>query len=72
VTAEPDSETFEALYARLEAVTVRLEGGNLSLEESVGLYEEGMQIARRCQALLAEVEQRIETLRETDDNGFEL
>ena len=64
--------TFEALYARLEAVTAALEVGNLSLEESVALYEEGMLIAQRCQALLAQVEQRIETLRETYDSGFEL
>lgn len=73
MTAQPgDAETFESLYARLEEVTARLEAGNLTLEESIGLYEEGMQVAQRCQALLAQVEQRIETLRETYDNGFEL
>lgn len=64
-------ETFESLYARLEEVTARLEAGNLSMEDSVALYEEGMQIAQRCQSLLTQVEQRIETLRETYDNGFE-
>ncbi len=64
-------ETFESLYARLEEVTARLEVGNLSMEDSVALYEEGMQIAQRCQSLLTQVEQRIETLRETYDNGFE-
>ena len=41
--------TFEALYTRLEAVTAALEVGNLSLEQSVALYEEGMLIAQRCQ-----------------------
>ena len=46
--------------------------GDLTLEQSVALYEEGMRIAQRCQALLAQVEQRIETLRETYDSGFEL
>jgi exodeoxyribonuclease VII small subunit len=66
------SETFETLYARLEAVTAQLEAGSLTLEQSVALYEEGMRIAQRCQALLAQVEQRIETLRETYDSGFEL
>ena len=65
-------ETFESLYARLEEITARLEGGNLTLEESVALYEEGMRIAGRCQALLTQVEQRIEALRETYDNGYEL
>jgi exodeoxyribonuclease VII small subunit len=70
--AGSEGDTFEALYARLEEVTARLEEGNLTLEDSITLYEEGMQLAQRCQALLAQVEQRIETLRETYDNGFEL
>ena len=63
-------ETFEALYRRLEDVAARLESGNLPLEESVRLYEDGMRLAQRCQALLAVVEQRIETLRETYEDGF--
>lgn len=63
-------DTFEALYERLQAVTARLEAGNLPLDESVALYEEGMVLAQRCQALLAAVEQRIETLRETYEDGF--
>jgi exodeoxyribonuclease VII small subunit len=67
-TANEDS--FEALYERLQAVTARLEEGNLPLEESVTLYEEGMVLAQRCQALLAMVEQRIETLREQYEDGF--
>ena len=79
MTTEPEAtqtlegtETFEELYARLEAVTAQLEAGSLTLEQSVRLYEEGMRIAQRCQTLLAQVEQRIETLRETYDSGFEL
>lgn len=63
-------DTFEALYERLQAVTARLEAGNLPLDESVALYGEGMVLAQRCQALLAAVEQRIETLRETYEDGF--
>lgn len=55
---------FEALYARLEVVSQQLEAGGLTLEGSLALYEEGMRLAQRCQALLGAVEQRIETLRE--------
>lgn len=62
--------TFEQLYSELESVTARLEAGNLPLEESVALYEQGMQLARRCQALLAGMEQRIETLRATYEDGL--
>lgn len=72
MTAEAGSgESFEALYARLEEVTASLEAGNLTLEQSIALYEEGMRLAQRCQALLADVEQRVQVLRETYDNGFE-
>ncbi len=71
--AEPaagrDGEGFEALYARLEAVSQQLEAGELTLEQSLALYEEGMTLARRCQELLAGVEQRIETLRQGAASG---
>ena len=70
MTGAPSEETFEALYRRLEEVAARLESGNLPLEESVTLYEEGMRLAQQCQALLTTVEQRIETLRETYEDGF--
>jgi exodeoxyribonuclease VII small subunit len=63
-------ESFESLYRRLEEVAARLEAGNLPLEDSVALYEAGMKLAQQCQARLASVEQRIETLRETYEDGF--
>ncbi|MCK9496360.1 MAG: exodeoxyribonuclease VII small subunit [Dehalococcoidia bacterium] len=59
-----EGHSFEVLYQRLEAVAQRLEAGDLTLEESVRLYEEGMQLAEQCQALLGDVEQRIEVLRQ--------
>lgn len=65
------AERFEALYDRLQQVTQRLESGELSLDESVALYDEGMRLAARCQALLAEAEQRIEVLRQAFDSGFD-
>lgn len=71
-TEQPQSSeaSFEALYRRLEEVAARLEGGNLALDDSVALYEEGMRLAQQCQTLLATVELRIETLRETYQDGF--
>ena len=62
--AKPETESFEVLFARLEEISGRLEEGGLSLEQSVDLYEEGMRLAQRCQDLLTNVEQRIETLRQ--------
>lgn len=64
-------EDFEALFARLETVARQLEEGNLSLEQSVALYEEGMHLAQRCQGLLRQVEQRIERLQMLAEDGFE-
>ncbi len=69
MTNEGGEPTFEQLYARLEEVTERLEGGDLSLEQSVALYEEGMKLAQQCQQLLGDVEQRIETLRQALDSS---
>jgi len=67
MTAEPAADSFEALYDRLQAVTARLEAGDLSLDDSLALYEEGVTLARRCQELLATAQQRIETLRQAFD-----
>jgi len=55
-------EGFEALYKRLETTVSKLEGGNLALEESISLYEEGMNLARRCQEILQEAELKVTQL----------
>ena len=66
-TNELDELSFEQLYERLEEVTAQLESGDLSLEQSVALFEQGMELAKRCQGLLGDVEQRVETLRRAFD-----
>ena len=68
--ADASADTsFEALFARLEEITGMLEAGDLALERSVQLYEEGMRVAERCQQLLGSVEQRVEQLREAYDDA---
>jgi exodeoxyribonuclease VII small subunit len=57
--AEPG---FDQLLARLRDVVARLESGELSLEQSLLIYEEGVQLARRGQQLLAAAEKRVEIL----------
>lgn len=66
-TNKLDKLSFEQLYEQLEEVTASLEGGDLSLEQSVALFEQGMALAKRCQALLGDIEQRVETLRRAFD-----
>jgi len=58
-------ESFEDLYAKLEDTVARLEAGGLSLDDSIALYEQGMELARRCQERLDEAEQKITTLKES-------
>ncbi len=58
--------SFEEAYAQLEDIVVRLEGGNLPLEEAVSLYEYGQALARRCEELLTAAELRVQQI---DDDG---
>ena len=53
---------FDQILARLREVVMRLESGDLSLEQSLLVYEEGVQLARRGQQLLASAERRVEIL----------
>ncbi len=65
MTAKRVEQPFEELYRRLEESVEKLERGGLSLEESITLYEEGMELAKRCQAIVDSAEQRITKLGES-------
>ncbi len=54
--------TFEELYAELEEKARRLEQGNLPLEESLKLYEEGAALVDRLRVVLEGAELRVRTL----------
>jgi exodeoxyribonuclease VII small subunit len=62
VPSELDDLGFDQVLARLREVVVRLESGELSLEQSLVIYEEGVQLARRGQQLLASAEKRVELI----------
>jgi exodeoxyribonuclease VII small subunit len=57
-----DSPTFEAALQQLEEVVQKLEKGELTLEQSLTLYEEGIRLSRLCHAKLEEAEGKIEML----------
>jgi exodeoxyribonuclease VII small subunit len=61
---ESTIKDFEAAIAELEGVVRKLEAGDLSLEQSLALYERGVQLSRFCHARLDEAERRIEVLTE--------
>jgi exodeoxyribonuclease VII small subunit len=54
--------TFDLILTRLREAVERLESGDLSLEQSLAVYEEGVALARRGQAVLDHAEKRVELL----------
>ena len=60
-TGEPRS--FEEALGALEETVRRLEGGGLTLDESTGLYERGVRLARYCSERIAAAEMRISQVR---------
>ena len=66
-TAVTQEETrYEEIVQRLAKVVERLEGGGLSLEESIAAFEEGIKLARAGAAKLEEAERKVEVLLEGD------
>lgn len=53
---------FEAALARLEEIVKELETGDLPLEQSLKLFEEGIKLSRLCNKRLEEAERRVEIL----------
>jgi len=60
--ADEKQPGFEAALKQLEEIVQRLEKGELALEESLKLYEDGVRLARLCHAKLEEAEGKIELL----------
>jgi len=67
--AQPETLGFEDALKRLTAIVERLESGELSLEQSLSLFEEGTRLSRTSQAQLDAAEKRVEELLAIDGNG---
>lgn len=59
---EGQSRTFEASLDALEQIVAQLESGDLPLEKSLELFEQGIRLSRECQERLTQAERRIEIL----------
>jgi exodeoxyribonuclease VII small subunit len=66
---DPAALTFEDSLKELEGIVTKLEGGQVSLEESITLYERGEKLKSRCEALLKDAEMRIEKITLTADGA---
>jgi exodeoxyribonuclease VII small subunit len=62
------AKTFEQSLNDLERIVKQLEEGDLPLEESLKLFEEGVKLSRECRERLTSAERRIEVLMK-DANG---
>lgn len=53
---------FESAFQKLEGIVAKLENEEISLDESLKLFEEGVTLSRFCHAKLEEIEKKIETI----------
>lgn len=67
--APPQSQTFEDAVRRLTEIIEKLERGDLPLEESIALFEEGVKLSAASQARLDAAEKRVEELLHIDAGG---
>ena len=61
---DPTIKDFEAALTELDTIVRKLEDGDIPLEQSLQLFERGVQLSRFCHARLEEAEKRIEILNE--------
>jgi exodeoxyribonuclease VII small subunit len=64
------TEKFETSLKKLEEVVRRLEGGSLSLDDSLKAFEEGVRHASFCSKKLDEAERKVEVLLKRKDGSF--
>ena len=70
MSKKPNKINFETSVAELEATIVRMEKGEMSLEDALQSFEEGVRLSRECQQLLASAEQRVTLLTEDGEEDF--
>lgn len=63
-------KTFEESLIELEEIVGRLEDGDMPLEESLALFEQGIKLSRDCRSRLTNAERRIEILTQDSDGNL--
>lgn len=63
----PDNRTFEESMARLEAIVRAMERGDVALEESLKLFQEGTELVRNCQKLLDNAQMQVKMILTASD-----
>lgn len=65
-----DEISFEEALKRLEEIVSSLETGQLSLDESLSVFEEGIRLSKLCNKKLVETKQKVEKLMEKNGKLF--
>ncbi|MCP8899804.1 exodeoxyribonuclease VII small subunit [Gilvimarinus xylanilyticus] len=65
--AKKKSPDLESALTELETLVTRMESGELTLEESLQAFEQGIKLTRECQQKLTQAEQHVQTL--IEQNG---
>ncbi|MCD4845591.1 MAG: exodeoxyribonuclease VII small subunit [Methanosarcinales archaeon] len=61
-----DDIRFEAALMKLEEIVRKMEAGDLSLDESLNLFEQGIKLTKLCSFQLEHAKQKVEELAEED------
>ena len=70
MTDTPISEmTFEQAMSELQRIVTQLETGDVSLEDSISLYEKGAELKKRCETKLKEAEQKVAAITLDEDGS---
>ncbi len=67
-----DTRTFEENFSRLEKILEKLENENVSLDETIKLYEEGLNLTKYCYEKLSNAELRIKEINKTQKGDIEI
>ncbi len=65
----PDTPDFEQALAELESLVQKLESGELTLDQSLSEFRKGVELTRRCQAVLDKAQLTVEQLLDIDDES---
>ena len=68
--AERKKKTFESSLARLEEIVRAMESGEIMLDESLSLYEEGIKLIKYCTKALDDAEQKVKILQKGDEGSL--
>lgn len=68
--ADNKEKSFEQAMARLEEIVRALDGGSAGLDDSLGLFEEGIALVKLCNTKLEAAEQKVKLLAKGDDGNL--